>query len=324
MTVFSLEPEAGELGPDAAENHVDPADHPEVALDHGLVFLGRIESPAPARPAHGVLQEGGLGVVVFRSGRLGDRDVDVPVQAVHGGRPEILLRVVVVGVRRPGAPDAAEGLSRPDAAQEVDDRLTLDFGLVPFDAGDRLDVGQAVEVQEVEHPLPGAVLDRHAELADEAGAVAGPAEQGRIADVGEGAREGRLGEGVGVGPLVSSAEDAGPAGGADRGRDEGPVEPDSVPGQGIRVRRPDDRVAGAAQGVEALVVGQDEEDVGRDRRSGSRKPPRPEGQGSQAGGRSPEELAARERCHAVTCLSACPFACRSRSPGRGRPRWPGG
>ena len=267
MTVFPSRPRRASSSRMRPDDHVDPADHPVIALDHLLVLFRGVEPPAPARPAHRVLQEGGLGVVVLRRRHFGDGDVDVPVEAVHGRRPEILLGIAVVGVGRPGAPEQAEGPPGFDAAEEIDDLFAFDLGHVALDPVDRLDVGEAVEISEVEHLGVDALFHGHAELADESRPVPGPAEADREADVREGRGQRRLGEGVGVRPFIRSGQDAGPAGGADRGGHEGAIEPNALAGQPVDVRRPDDRVAGAAERVETLIVGQDEKEIRAARRS---------------------------------------------------------
>ncbi len=64
-----------------------------------------------------------------------------------------------------------------------------------------------------------------------------------------------------MGPFVEPGEDRRPAGGADRGGHEHIGKAHAVLGQGVHVRRLDDRVSGAAHHVPALVVGQDEDNV---------------------------------------------------------------
>jgi len=64
------------------------------------------------------------------------------------------------------------------------------------------------------------------------------------------------------GAVVDAAEDGGAVGGAGGGDDVGAVEGDALAGEAVHFRGGDDGVAGCAQGVVALVVGEEEDDVG--------------------------------------------------------------
>src|SRR5262249_17549113 len=64
-----------------------------------------------------------------------------------------------------------------------------------------------------------------------------------------------------VPPRVLPGQNAGPADGADRRRDEMVAKQDAFASERIEVRRPGELVAGAAEHVPAQIVGQKEDDV---------------------------------------------------------------
>ena len=121
-----------------------------------------------------------------------------------------------------------------------------------------------------------------APFADEAGPISRLAEQHRIR-VGQQSGRQRLHPGQhAVGSRVKPGEDAGPAGHADGGGDKGIGEPHAAGGQGVDVRRLQNRVAGAAHRIPALVVGDENDEVwpaerspaGRGRNRGAARPRR--------------------------------------------------
>ena len=71
-------------------------------------------------------------------------------------------------------------------------------------------------------------------------------------------------KGEAVAAFIDASEIARPAGGADRAGAECVCEADAICGKPVEIRGLDDWIAGAAEQVVALVVGQEEEDV-RDR-----------------------------------------------------------
>ena len=71
-----------------------------------------------------------------------------------------------------------------------------------------------------------------------------------------------LTKGIAVSALDESSEERGPTGGADRRRYESVRKPHAVSCQRVDVGCPDDRVASATERVVALIVDQEEEDVG--------------------------------------------------------------
>ena len=103
------------------------------------------------------------------------------------------------------------------------------------------------------------------EFPDAGGAVAGFAEQHRQAlDAVEGLKVMvvMLEAIHAVAVIVLAGEDDGARRAAARGGAEGVGEARAVGGEGVEVRGLDDRVAVAAEGVEAMVVGDDHDDVG--------------------------------------------------------------
>src|SRR5262249_31391010 len=125
---------------------------------------------------------------------------------------------------------------------------------------------------------------------DEGRAVAGLPQEGRVTAGAERGRQRRGAEGELVGPLAAAGEDRGPAGGADGRRHEGVAGAYAARPPPGEVRRLDDGVPGTAEGVEALVVGQNEQDV---------RPPLLSGQrcsGSEGQDANGEEGAAHGTC----------------------------
>ena len=127
-----------------------------------------------------------------------------------------------------------------------------------------------VVVEVIEHPLQAAgILQRrldavhgYPELADEAGVVAGSLQQRRVADVAELPTQRRGVEGELMPALVQPREVAGPAGGTHRGGGEGVGEAHPAVPQQVEVRGVDGAIAGTAHQVGALVVGEQEQNVG--------------------------------------------------------------
>jgi hypothetical protein len=115
----------------------------------------------------------------------------------------------------------------------------------------------------------GAAAD--AEFADEPGVVAGGAEQERVGLGPSGGRQGALKVAHAVAAQVLAGKDGSAADGADRGGDEVVLEKSAARGEGVEMRGLQGGVADAAEGVPALIVGEDEEEVGSIRRGRGRR-----------------------------------------------------
>ena len=87
----------------------------DAELHHRLELLGRVEAPLPAHAIEGCPEELGLGGEEGGVGGLGRWHLQVIVQAVEGARPDVLLRVIVLGVRSIEADGEAEGLADGEA-----------------------------------------------------------------------------------------------------------------------------------------------------------------------------------------------------------------
>ncbi len=161
---------------------------------------------------------------------------------------------------------------------------------MPALPGHLLEVGIGCHPMGVEHLLDQTFLQANAELADEAGVIARLPEQGRIADPGQALVQRRFREGISVSALVEARQDTGAARSADRGGHERSFEPDAPGGQGVHVGSLYDRVAGAPEGVRALVVGKEQDYVRLLPGRMAPRAPRSKGQRSRSQDGSPKEL----------------------------------
>ena len=211
--------------------------------------------------------------------------------------------VVVPGVRNVEAQVEAEGLLRGLGAEEVHRVVGDAVVAVPLRAVGHRDEMRAALIEPV---VVVEALQRRAlalgelemELAVEAGAVARRAQQGGEAgvDVLLHQRDGRRAAAcVAVAGLGHAGEDRGPAGHADRGGDEGVAEADALRGEAVDVGRSDVGVPGAAEGVVALVVDQDEDEVR----------PLLRGGGGRDAGRQPSEDDRGDACFHFAWKASC-------------------
>ena len=120
----------------------------------------------------------------------------------------------------------------------------------------------ADRLEGVEHRLPILLLHVDTELADETGLVAGLAQQHRITRLTEPAVDRASAEGELMRTLVKAGQDRGPAGSTDRSSHEHIAEPDALLGQAVEGRRFQKWMTGTAKTIPAVVVGQEENDVG--------------------------------------------------------------
>ncbi len=292
--------EAGgvELGEQPADLDVDQVAHrPVRGADQAVVvvfhLLVRIEAElAAVRPEVVDLLEAGLGVEFARD-VVGERDLVEPVEVAA---EEVLGRVErVVGVEAVDGEEPGIGVGGV-AIDEVHRHLDAPGGLVVLlgDAG--LDVRrprvgvspvgaallaepagivaggpvvvgvvrpEELGVAVVDPPLlvgrPARLDGGEVELAREAAGV--PLVRQRLRDQ-DLRRRDRLAVLAGAGgPGVAAGEEAGARGGAERVLAEGVGEEDARVRQGVDPGGADPRVAVAPQGVEALLVGADPQDV---------------------------------------------------------------
>ena len=126
-------------------------------------------------------------------------------------------------------------------------------------------------VKVIEHEAQGVllILDHEfavgldSELPDEGGQVASLAQEGGIAAGGQVRGKGGGVEGEAVSAAILSREMARPACSADRRGDERILEADAPSGQAVEVRSGYDLVPRAAHGPVRLVVGDDDNEIGR-------------------------------------------------------------
>ena len=180
--------------------------------------------------------------------------------------------------------------------------------------------GAADRLEDVEHARRSALAGRDAELADEAGAVAGVLQQRWIADRHVRVGERRRAEGEAVRALVLAGQDRRARRRADRRGDEGVVEAHALGGQRFEVRGAQASVADAAQAVPALVVGDDDEQVGEPLRRRVGRDCAGRGEGGERDGDEHGEAAQHRRTITARCAVTLPGTGSQRLARR--QRWP--
>ena len=257
-----------ELFDEAANNMVDAADHAKVGPHVGLIFFRRVPAPEEALTIDGFLEEVGLR---FVDRRIVERRQGHFLVLIHpvgdlgpGEVTDAGALVTVFGVGGVEADLEAEGLVPGLLLDEVNAPVAENLGLMTRAAVLHfLEEGAAKKLlSHIPHQGGRFIGDVDVFLAEVAGAVAGILQHGEEGSFAEFRIERpRLGA-VEVTPLVGAGEEAGAADPASGGGDKGILKADPFPGEAVDVRCLDDGVARATEGVVALVVCVEKQNIG--------------------------------------------------------------
>ena len=116
--------------------------------------------------------------------------------------------------------------------------------------------------EKVEQPLLRVGLHRNAQLANVGSAVSCAAQNSGAAGLDVVFADGRRTERESVGTLGEARQDGRPTGGANRRRYKRIFKTDPLAGQAVNGGRPGDAVACDSQGIMALIVDEEKQDIG--------------------------------------------------------------
>ena len=282
-----------ESGCDLSDHVVHAREKAEIGPHVLLILLGGVPSPEEALAVHGFAEERGMGVEnlgAVQQRRREDGILEHALDRVNAGI--MVLLVAVLGVGGAETDREAEGVFRGTAVEESEGVFHVDFvDVAGGSVGLFAQVGPVALAEVVEEGFFRADFGLDPELADEPGTVSRGAQGRGVAGLEVGRANGRCAEREPVGALGETGENGGPAGGANRRGDERVLEADPLPGEVVDDGRLGDAVAGDAQRVIALVVDEEEEDIG-----------------PVQGGLSPARTAA-DRCRGAPCrahVQECP------------------
>ena len=250
---------------DASDGGVDAGDEVIAGADVVEEFLVGIVRPLAVLGAvEGLAEEGG---------ELFEGLAGVTVGGLDGG---VFVAAGAVGIHAvPGAvgfleiEGDAEGFGGGGGGEELDGFFGHEGGEVADGAVDGLlEIHRLREAEPVVElgfwqgeGFAGTGGTADGVLAEEGGAVALAAEDGGVSfgELGGGERSGEIGDAVAA--HVLAGENGRAAAAADGGGDEVVAEEDAVFGESIDVGRFDNGVAVAAEVIEALIIGLDEQDI---------------------------------------------------------------
>ena len=253
---------------DTVDDAVDASNHAVIGAEVGGVFFRCVPAPEKSDSVHRLFHELR---VVFKNLRVGQSrllDRDVLVKSIDRLGPREVsdagALVAVLGVGGVKTDREAERATALVLVDELDRPVACQLALVPERAvGLFLEIRAAADrLKGVEHRLTILLVHVHTKLSDEAGLVTCLSQQYRIAELSKLAVNRSCTEGKLVRPLVQTGQDRGSTGRTDGGGHEHIAEPYALLGQAIQGWRFQKRMAGTAQAVPAVVVGQEEKNIG--------------------------------------------------------------